>query len=48
MIVNVTKEDPDIRAVLMSGSWVKLGFTYDEEEEQGIETYMKLVRSGEI
>lgn len=26
----------------------KLGFTYDEEEEQGIEAYMKLVRSGEI
>lgn len=26
----------------------KLGFTYDEEEEQGIEKYMKMVRSGEI
>ncbi len=27
---------------------VKLGFAYDEEEEQGIEKYMKMVRSGEI
>ena len=26
----------------------KLGFAYDEEEEQGIEKYMKMVRSGEI
>lgn len=26
----------------------KLGFTYDEAEEQGIEKYMKMVRSGEI
>ncbi len=26
----------------------KLGFTYDEEEEQGIEKYMKMVRSGEL
>lgn len=26
----------------------KLGFAYDEEEEQGIEKYMKMVRSGEL